>query len=209
MQMRRLDYSLLLWATILATTACSDGHDRAFVISKIKNVAKLATTETVVSKKIMAVKEKRILFVVKVNAATYMADTEAIIKTGVDMSRITKDDVEIVGKQIRLNLPPIELLSFSYPAEKFRVDTNLTDHRKFLNKITTQEIDEFYQKGEMEIRASLQYLGIVETTQKNTRVFLEGLLRTMGFEEIDIIFNEQHELAVRELVIIDENPEDK
>ena len=206
MQMKRFKRCHWL-AMILIIGACNDGSDRAFVISKIKNVAKLATTETVVSKKIMAVKDKRILFVIKVNTATYMADTEAIIKTGVDLSRITKDDVEITGKQIKLKLPPVEMLSFSYPAEKFIVDRALTDERKFFNKITTQEIDEFYQKGEMEIRASLQYLGIVETTKKNTRSFLEGLLRNMGFEEIDILFNEQHELAVRELRI-DENNEE-
>ena len=31
----------------------------------------------------------------------------------------------------------------------------------------------------------------------------------MGFERIDIIFNGQHELAVRELVVSGENPEDE
>ena len=206
--MKRLSYCLLWLATTFTMMSCDQGPDRAFVVSKIKDVAKLATTETVVSKKIMAVKEKRILFVVKVNSATFMADTEAVIKTGVDLSRITKEYVEIACRQIRLNLPPVELLNFSYPAEKFKVDMELTDHVKFLNRITTQEIDELYQKGEMEIRGSLQYLGIVETTKENTRVFLEGLLRTMGFEEIDIIYNKQHELTVKELVINDENPED-
>ncbi len=199
--MKWVNNGVLLIAITLSINACNTGPDRAFVISKIKNVAKLATTETVVNKKIIAVKDKRILFVIKVNTATFMADTEATIKTGIDLSRITSDDVEINGKQIKLRVPPIELLNFSYPAEKFVVDRENTDSKKLFNKISTTEIDEFYQKGEMEIRSSLQYLGIVEATKKNTRIFLEGLLGNIGFEEIDIIFNPQHELTIRELVV--------
>ncbi|MDN5210956.1 DUF4230 domain-containing protein [Fulvivirgaceae bacterium BMA12] len=206
--MRWVKNSVLLTAIALSINACNTGPDRAFVISKIKNVAKLATTETVVNKKIMAVKDKRILFVIKVNSATFMADTEATIKTGIDLSRITSDDVEINGKQIKLKVPPIELLNFSYPAEKFVVDQENTDSKKLFNKISTTEIDEFYQKGEMEIRSSLQYLGIIEATKKNTRIFLEGLLGNIGFEEIDIIFNPQHELAIRELVVNENNFEE-
>ena len=178
--MGRFNQLFLALALVLVMTACDQQGDKAFVISKIKKVAKLATTETVVSKKIMAVKEKRILFIIKVNAATYMADTEATIKTGVDMSRITEDDVEIDGKRIKLHMPPVELLNFSYPAEKFVIDEALTDDRKFLNKITIQEIDEFYQKGEMGIRGSLQYLGIVETTKKKYSYLFGGLAQGHG-----------------------------
>ena len=102
----------LLLGLLLLHLACKPDN-RALVVGKIQN-ADLATTEFVVDKIVFGAKTKRIVFI-KVSEATFMAYSQAKIKTGIDLNKIKESDIQIEGK----NLPQVATLSnhFSYPLQ--------------------------------------------------------------------------------------------
>ncbi|WP_420575188.1 DUF4230 domain-containing protein [Ekhidna sp.] len=181
--MKRLIYIVSLMALL---TACKD--DRGLVVGKIKKASKLATTEFTIDKIVYGVKRKRLLWVVKLNEAKFLAHSKAIVKAGVDLEKLQKEDVDIQGKSISLKLPAVEVINFSYPAELFEMDT-LVSTDAFLNKISLEDQESFFQDAEIDIRNSLKHMNIIEATEKKTRLMLENLLRTLGYQEIYIDFH--------------------
>lgn len=181
--MKRLIYIVSLMVLL---TACKD--DRGLVVGKIKKASKLATTEFTIDKIVYGVKRKRLLWVVKLNEAKFLAHSKAIVKAGVNLEKLQKDDVDIQGKRISLKLPAVEVINFSYPAELFEMDT-LVSTDAFLNKISLDDQESFFQDAEIDIRNSLKHMNIIEATEKKTRLMLENLLRTLGYQEIYIDFH--------------------
>jgi len=181
--MNRLIYIV---SFMLLLTACRD--DLGLVVGKIKRASKLATTEFTIDKIVYGVKRKRLLWVVKLNEAKFLAHSKAIVKAGVNLEKLQKEDVDIQGKSISLKLPAVEVINFSYPAELFEMDT-LVSTDAFLNRISLDDQEQFFQDAEIDIRNSLKHMNIIEATEKKTRLMLENLLRTLGYQEIYIDFH--------------------
>lgn len=188
----------LLTLLIAVCIACQRPAKRSFVVSRIRSASKLATTEFVLTKLIMARQDKKLLFLVNLNTATFLAHTEATVKTGIDLSKLREKNVIITGDRINLILPPVEIINFSYPAEKFEIDPDYTTERVFLNHMSIETIDELYRQGELEIRKSLSYLGVAEATENKTRLLVESLLKTMGYKEVYIDFEKSDQLFPKE-----------
>lgn len=146
----------------------------------------------------MARQDKKLLFLVNLNTATFLAHTEATVKTGIDLSKLREKNVTISGDRISLTLPPVEVINFSYPAEKFEIDPEFTTEKVFLNHISIETIDELYRQGELEIRKSLSYLGVAEATENKTRLLVESLLKTLGYKEVYIEFEKSEHLFPKE-----------
>jgi hypothetical protein len=174
---------LLLGCLILSS--CKD--KRYFTVARIKDAAKLATTETVIDKIVIGNKKKMILRVFTLDQARFVCYSEASIKSGIDLKKINKEDVKIDGNQIDLLLPAVEVINFSYPFSKFRIDSTLLDNGVFA-RISIADMEEFYRRAEMDIRQQLPYMGITESTEAKTRQMMELLLRSLGFSEIYIHF---------------------
>lgn len=160
---------------------------RGLVVGKIQKASKLSTTEFKVDKLVFGVKNKRVLWVVKLNQAEFLAQSQAIIKAGVDLEKVREEDIQINGRKINITLPHVEVINFSYPAEKFK-KIKLLSSNAFTTKINLEDQEKFFREAELDIRASLQYMDIVETTEKKTRVMLEAMLRNLGYNEIYIDF---------------------
>ena len=184
--------SLVLMSLVLQVSSCKK-DERPLVVSKIQAAAKLATTEVTIEKFVFATKEKKLLFLIKLNEAYFAAQTEARVKLGIDLNKIRKEDVDIKDNAISLTLPPVEVLNFSYPFEKFKEDSTIRDDA-FMNRISVFDIEEFYRQGEMDIRSNLQFMGLVDKTKTNTRILLRGMLAGLGYEEIYIDFKPQDDL---------------
>jgi hypothetical protein len=171
----------------LFLTSCKD--DKRFVVGKIKKASKLATAEFTIDKVVFGVNRKKLLWVVNLNEAKFVARSQAKIKAGVDLERLKADDVKIDGNKISIVLPPVQVINFSYPAEKFMKDTVISDDA-FMNKITLADQEKYFQDAETDIRNSLKYMDIVAITQKKTSRMLEVLLASLGYEEIYIDFHD-------------------
>jgi len=159
------------------------------VIGKIQKASKLSTTEFTVDKLVFGVKNKRIFWAVKLNEAQFLAKSQAIIKAGINLEKIKEEDITIKNNKINLMLPAVEIINFSYPAERFtKVDILTSD--AFTTKINLEDQEHFFRLAELDIRNSLQYMDIVETTQKKTRAMLRAMLQNLGYNEIYIDFKE-------------------
>lgn len=180
--MKKLAILLIL---ALSTISCS--NKRALVVGKIQQASKLATTEFTIDKLVFGVKNKRILWAVKLNEAQFLAQSQAIIKAGIDLEKIKEKDIVIKNKKISVTLPPVEIINFSYPAERFSKVDILTSNA-FTTKINLEDQEHFFQQAELDIRNSLQYMDIVETTQKKTAIMMRAMLKNLGYNEIYIDF---------------------
>lgn len=174
---------------LIAACLLSCKEDNRFVVGKIKKASRLATAEFVVDKIVFGVNRKKLLWVINLNEARFVAKSQATIKAGVDLEKLRETDVKIDGKKISLTLPPVQVINFSYPAEKFMKDTIISDDA-FMNKITLADQEKYFQDAETDIRNSLKFMDIVPITQKKTSRMLEALLTSLGYEEIYIDFHE-------------------
>lgn len=185
MRLYKIIPTLLTAALVLAS--CNSEPDRAQVVSKLRSAAKLSTVEYVVTKVVSANEERLFL-----KNKSFFAKTKAYIKAGIDMNKLGEDDIVIEGTKISMNLPPIELTNFSYPAEGYEIVKKYTDNnsRSSWNNISVKDKDDYYRQGETDIRDNIEDLGIVSTAETNTIKFFTRLLESAGFEEIYIKFKE-------------------
>lgn len=167
--------------------------DRALVVSKLKNSAKLATVEYVVTK-VVSAEKRRLIF----KDAYFFAETEATIKAGIDLDKLKEEDIVIKGTKINLTLPPIEIVNFSYPASAFKVIDSYTygSSMPIWNGFTLKQRDELFRQGEEDIRSNIKNLGITKTAQDNTILLLTPILESAGFEEIYIYFKEETDTSL-------------
>lgn len=177
---------LILLILMIFLSACKK-DERALIVGKIKSANQLATTEFTIDKVVFGSREKRLLGLVKLNEARFLAYSQAIIKTGIDLNKLRPDDILIDGKMIQLELPAVEVLNFSYPAERFRMDKEISDNA-FLNKLSIEDYEYFFREAELDIRQNLQYLGLVETTEEKTIALMQKMLIMLGYSEIYISF---------------------
>lgn len=196
-------YSFLLFILAVLTTSCQN-NDRALIVGKIQNASDLATTEFVIDKIVFGTKTKRLAFF-KINEASFMAYSQAKVKTGIDLSKIRESDIRIEGSKIHLSLPSIEVINFSYPPANFVEDSLISNPKIFLNKINIRDQEEFFRLAELDIRENLQYMGIVKTTQDHTRQMFNMLLGSLGYKEIYINF-ENDDLIISKVNLL-VNPE--
>ena len=143
MKIRNALFCLTLAGILLG---CGPSDPRGLIVSKVQASAKLATVEYVLNKYIFGLKRKKFLFI-KLSDADFIAQTEARVKVGIDLNKISTNDIEVNGKSILVKLPPVEILNFSYPPDKFEVDTVLSG-----GKIKIEDIEIFSRLAEVEIR---------------------------------------------------------
>ena len=182
--MKKLVFS---FSIVLLLSSCKK-EDR-FAISRIKSVAKLATTETIIDKLIVGSKEKRIFGLVKVQDASFAASTQAVVKCGIDLNELMEEDVRIEGAKISLLLPHVRVLDFSYPFQSFKIDKHIFDD-SYRNRFEIVDYETFYRKAEIDIRDHLVFMGIKEDTETKTRLMMQALLQNLGYTEIYITFKE-------------------
>lgn len=170
---------------ILLLSACSE--KRGLIVGKIQKASKLATMEFTVDKLVFGVKDKRILWVIKLNQAQFLAKSQAKITAGINLEKIQEEDIKIEGQKISITLPHVQVINFSYPAENFEKIDLLTSNA-FTTKINLEDQERFFREAELDIRNSLQYMDIVETTERKTRTMMNALLKSLGYNEIYIDF---------------------
>ena len=179
--------ALLLLMILAISLASCKRDDRALVVGKIHKASKLATTEFTIDKIVHGTKTKKLGWFIRLNEARFLAYSKAKVKAGIDLRKLTKEDIQIEGNSISLMLPPIEIINFSYPPKDFVEDKRISKNR-FANKINVVDQEEFFRRAELDIRNNLEYMGIVETTQEKTRAMLTVLLKSLNYEEIYITF---------------------
>lgn len=182
---------------MLMTIVSCQEDDRAIVVGKIQSASDMVTTEFTVDKVVFGTKTKNLMWF-KLSEAQFLAYSQARVKTGINLAKLTEEDILITGNKIELILPPVEVVNFSYPPSSFVEDSLISDTKAFLNKISLEDQEEFFRLAELDIRNSLQYMGLVKTSQDHTRQMFKLLLESLGYAEIYIRFKSD-ELIIREV----------
>ncbi|MBD8489036.1 DUF4230 domain-containing protein [Echinicola sp. CAU 1574] len=178
--------------------------ERALVVGKIQLASDLSTTEFVIDKVVFGTKTKKLLLI-NISEAQFLAYSKATVKTGVDLSKISPEDILIDRNKIELRLPAIEVINFSYPPSSFVEDTLVSDTRSFLNKINIRDQEEFFRLAELDIRSNLQYMGLVKTSQDHTRKMFKVLLSSLGYKEVYISFKSDELLIPQVNLLADQD----
>ena len=182
----KISFFLCSFTLLVIFNSCNSKPKRSLIVGKLQSMSKLATTEIVVSKLVIGRKDLNILFFRELNTATFVVDTEATIKLGIDLSKLQKGDIDIKDNAISLTLPQVEVISFSYPADSFNLNQEWTKDSKFLNDIRPEDQEAIYREAELSIRKNLVHLNAIKTCQKLTTLMLKKLLEQLGFEEVYI-----------------------
>ncbi|MFC4871904.1 DUF4230 domain-containing protein [Negadavirga shengliensis] len=184
--------NLIKGSALILTTiwfSSCDQDERAMVVGKIQQASDLVTSEFVIDKVVFGKKSRNLLWF-RMNEAKFLAYSQAKVKTGIDLKKIKEEDIIIEGNKITLNLPSIEVITFSYPPSSFVEDSLISNPDRFLNSISLEDQEEFFRMAETDIRNNLQYLGLVKSSQEHTRKLLNTLLSSLGFQEIYIHFQD-------------------
>lgn len=164
--------------------SCSTRQDPADKVLSIREMGDLATTEYTVTKIVKANDDKTWY---KVGDRKILISVEAVLKSGIDLTQVKKEDIVIDGANITLRLPPPKLISINIPPEKIRLEYE--EVGLFRNGFNNAERDALLSQAENQIRGSINELGILKTTENNTRQFLTRFLQQAGFEQVTIRFD--------------------
>ncbi len=177
--------NVLLWVTaamLLCCTSCrKEEKDIKYKIMK----AELGTVEYTVRQIIRNSDEtwkffgeRKVLFSVK-----------ATLKAGINLDKMEDDDVEVKGKSIKLTLPCPEIVALNIRPDDIelaysKVSTLRSDYSQ-------KELEEILHSGEKAIRNDETLRAtILDDAKTNAREFFEVLLRSSGFENIVIKFDD-------------------
>ena len=187
MNKKRLFQSGILGLCILLFTGCQ-GED---IKERVRSLAssEFSTVEYTITKVVKAndesfytVGNRKILFSCK-----------AIVKAGVDLSKLTTDDIELnpKSKKAEITLPAAEVLSFNMPLEEAKLVYEKIGSLRF--SFTAEERNNLLTQGEEDIRADLEHLGILKDAEENTKMFFKALLQQFGYNNIEVKFKEKEE----------------
>lgn len=196
----------IIWVGIISAladlmTGCAN-DDRALIVGKIQQANDLVTSEVVIDKVVFGKKTRKVFFV-PINEASFLAYSQARVKTGIDLNSLSAEDIQIEGTTITLRLPPIEVVNFSYPPESFIEDSLISEPNRFLNNIRLEDQEEFFRQAELDIRENLPFMGLVKSGQDHTRKLMHTLLKSLGFTEIYVTFK-SNELIIKQVIIQEE-----
>jgi len=172
-------YKILLIVGVILFSGCSVKSKKGLVMSKLEKASKLSTVKVTVSKNVYSKEDKKLW-----KDRYFLARTEATIKFGIDLSKIQSKDIHIRGDRISIKLPPVEITNFSYPAEKFFIDTIITDMDN--KKIEIEKVEELYRTAELQIRETIELLNIKRSAISKTERIVRHMCHYMGFGAVDI-----------------------
>jgi hypothetical protein len=170
---------------ILIQAGCAPSDPKIALLNRLKSAAKLAAVKFTFNKIIWGEKEKRLF--IKLKNATFLATSKVEITAGIDLSKIKAGDIDVTRRSIKVKLPPVEIIAYSYPFEKIQVDRNYTANR-FLNPIRLEDMEEFLRLADADVRKSLDGLGLRRKAEDNTRTLLTRILTKFGFQAVDLEF---------------------
>jgi hypothetical protein len=83
-------------------------------------------------------------------------------------------------------LPEPKIISLSIPPEKIKVEFEETS--LFRDPYQSNERDQLATQAEMQIRNSINSLGILQQAKASTSLFVSNFLKRLGYENIHITY---------------------
>ncbi len=185
--------TLLCLPLMFGLTSCKPSLEER-VKSEIQHVCEsteLGTAEYTIRKVVSFKGEGKGIDYLKVGDRMIIFTCRAYLKAGVDLSKLSMDDVKIneKAKEITVNLPAVKLLSMNMPAEEIVLNFEKVSLTR--SNFTAEERNGFLQQGEEAIKEAVNEIGILDDAKKNTTDFFFAMFKQLGFETITINFKEE------------------
>jgi spore coat protein CotH len=151
-------------------------ENTATVVEQVQTLSDLVTVKYVLEKVVILEDakwygENRVLLL-----------AHGIVKAGMDLKRITPDDVTISGKKISLRLPPPQIMDAYLDDAKSQV----IDHTTGLLRAFDKDLEQTARANAVDdIRRAARADGILDEADKRARLELELFLRQAGFEQVE------------------------
>jgi hypothetical protein len=177
---KAIPYFLLF--TLLFACNSKTEEEKADVF-EIRNIGVLATSEYTVGK-VVRLKDDKEWY--KFGDRSILISCKAKIKGGVNLSKISENDIVIKGKTIQISLNQPEIVSFDMDPNHIR--TELEDINGFRMQFSQAEKNEILSLGEKSIREDILQTGILDDAERNARRFIIEFYKQLGYQDVQVIF---------------------
>lgn len=163
-------------------------------VFEIRTIGTLATTEYTFAKVIKSSGED---VWYKFGDRSILMRCKARVKAGIDLSRLTKDDIVVNRKKITVYLPQPEIISFQMdPNLSF---TEMENVNGFRHSYTQSEKNQLLTLGEKSIRANLGKTSMMQKAASNAEKFVVDFYKQLGYETVEVISKQPHVEEIRSL----------
>lgn len=152
-------------------------------ILSLKEMSELATAEYSITKVVKA-NDNQTWF--KVGDRKILLSCSGTIKAGIDLSTLKEDDIMIEKKNISMNLPPAKVINLNIPPENIQLEFQQVGFWR--DKFSYAEQNELMIQAEKQIRMAADSLSIIQSAEKNARIFITGFLKRLGYQTVTINF---------------------
>ncbi|SHH53541.1 DUF4230 domain-containing protein [Tepidibacter thalassicus] len=154
------------------------------ILEKISKMKELTTTKYYYSNIISFKEDKKIQNIkIPFTQKSFLIKYEGVVKAGIDIN-----DVEILEnkeKKIRIKLNNSKILEHNINEKNIYVYDEKTS---LFNKLSMKDVFNEITKEKKNIEKKLVEDGFLEEADKNTKLLLESILRDLGYEKIEIVF---------------------
>lgn len=170
--------------------ACADEKVDEERVFEIRRIGMLSTTEYTIGKIIRLddvyddEDSEWYEYYKKYGERKILISCRAKVKAGVDLSKLSKDDIEVKGTTIIIHLPAAEITSFSIDPRDIR--TEAESITGFRSSFSQEEKNSFLKQAEESMREDLESTGILKDARENAEAFLTEFYEEMGFKEVII-----------------------
>jgi len=104
------------------------------------------------------------------------------VKAGIDLKRVTPDDITTSGKKISLRLPPPQITD-AYLDDKL---SQVIDHTTGLLRVFDKDLEQTARENAVDdIRRAARNAGILDDANHRAQLELEIFLRDAGFKQVE------------------------
>src|SRR4030066_1604108 len=160
--------------------------DPVTIINQIRPLARLETIQYTVEKVITAEIGQNAL--APLFGAGLLFVGHGYVIAGIDLSKIRSEDIAVEDGILIINLPKAEVFVATLDNDQSYVydrETGLLTHGD-INLETTAR-----QAAEDQIRQAALKDGILEQAQTNAGIYLESLLKDLGYTEVSFVYSEE------------------
>lgn len=176
---------LVFFAFALLFISCVNNEDELKTkVLKIKDMSELGTVEYTVTKIIYS-SDDQIWY--KFGGRKILFSCEAKLKAGVDLSKLTEDDIKVEKNKVTLKLPKAKLIYMNMDPEK--INEEFSSVSVFRSSFTNAQKDAILVQGEKMIKESIPEMGILDAAEKNTTILLTSWLRQCNVETVIITYD--------------------
>lgn len=178
-------YKINLTGLLLMVILCGCNNKQRQIqqVMALQEMNELATVEYIVTKIIRANDNKTWY---KIGDRKILMSCKATLTAGIDLSKLSKDDIHIEGKNIEIILPHSTLVSLNIKPED--ITTEYEETGVMRQSFNSEERNALAIQAENQVREGVESLGILETAETNAALFIHNFLTKLGFTKTNIRF---------------------